>query len=75
MPSILSLFGQNVRFRRQSLGFTQAELAARADIDRAYISNIEQGRKNISLTTLQKLADSLEVEPAQLLFADTEQNS
>ncbi len=67
MDSLLTIAGRNVRQRRKALGLTQLDLAVRADIDRAYVSDIERGIQNISLTTLQKVADALDASPYDLL--------
>ena len=63
----LSAFGANLKRLRQAAGFTQAELAGKADLHAQYVSASERGEINISLVNLMKLARALEVEPAALL--------
>ena len=53
---ICSRFGARVRHLRQSHQMTQLEMAARFGIDRTYISDVERGRKSISLPTLEVIA-------------------
>ena len=54
------------RFRAQK-GWTQAELAARAGIAQANLSNIEKGKQDITVSTLERVASALEVKPAALI--------
>ena len=51
----------NLRAARRRLGLSQEALALTADIDRAYLSRIERGLANPSLTTLAKLAHALQM--------------
>jgi transcriptional regulator with XRE-family HTH domain len=57
-----------LRELRLALGFTQAQLAARAGVRRATVSRLENGRVTaIDLRVLEQLADLLGVEPGFLL--------
>jgi len=56
---ILKAFGQSLRARREALNLSQEELAFRSEVHRTYISELERGIKNPSLTTLEKLAVAL----------------
>ena len=57
-----------LRELRLALGFTQAQLAARAGVRRATLSRLENDRVTaIDLRVLEKLADVLAVEPGFLL--------
>lgn len=59
--------GQAVKDRRTKLGFSQQDLAGDSDMERSYISAVENGRKYIRVDTLVRLADALEIEPWALL--------
>ena len=59
---IASHIGQAVRKHRQTLRLTQEELAGRADFDRTYIGQIEQGRRNPTMISLQRVAHALGLE-------------
>lgn len=59
-------FGLAVRARRTVLGLSQEELGFRADFDRTYVSGIERGERNPSLTSLFRLASALEVQVSDL---------
>ena len=61
------VLAQNVRRIRKATGMSQEALALEAGIDRTYISGIERGLRNPSVTLLAKLSDCLKCEPADLL--------
>ena len=48
-----------IRNRRKTLGITLAELSERVDIRATTICDIENGKRNPSLTTLLRLTDAL----------------
>lgn len=52
---------------RKSLKMTQEDLAGKADMDRSYLSEIENGHKNMSIGTLKKIARAMEINIADLL--------
>lgn len=56
-----------IRERRISLGVSQEELGNRADLHRTYISDIEAGRRNLSLRSLFRLALGLGLSVSDLL--------
>ena len=53
--------------RRQELGLSQAELAQITGIHRTYVSDLENGKRNFSLGTLNALAKSLEITVTELI--------
>lgn len=55
-----------VKLRKQK-NLTQEDLAGLAEIDRSYLSEIENGYKNISVQTLKKIADALGAKLSTLL--------
>ncbi|WP_343745814.1 helix-turn-helix transcriptional regulator [Chitinophaga sp.] len=54
--------GKNIRAVRKAVGLTQLDIEVRTGIDRADISKIENGKKNIELYTIVKLAEAMEAE-------------
>lgn len=60
----------NIRATRINKGLTQIELAEKAEIAQAYLSEIENGKTKPSLTVLERLADALDVSIVEL-FKDT----
>ena len=65
-------FGANVRRLREAKGLSQEAFGFAAGIDRTYVSGIERGARNPTLTVAQKFADGLGV-PLWRLFADDPQ--
>ena len=59
--------GQNVRRLRQAKGWSQEELAHHADLHRTYISGIERGVRNPTVTIVEALARTLETTASELL--------
>lgn len=59
--------GRRVAELREEIGATQAELAERLGMDVANYQRIEHGRTNLTLRTLVRLAEALEVEPREIL--------
>lgn len=49
-----------IKLRRRALGFSQEDLAGHCQLDRPYISLIEVGRKQPTLSVLLRLADGLQ---------------
>lgn len=62
-------FGQRIRALRTAAGLTQEDLAAHCGLFRTYMSRIETGVANPTLTMIHALAQSLGVSVAEL-FAD-----
>jgi transcriptional regulator with XRE-family HTH domain len=60
--------GKRLRALREVKGLSQGDIERRSGLLRSYISRVEGGYTAPSLTTLEKFAKALEVEPYQLLF-------
>lgn len=63
---INQIVGQNIRELRRMRRFSQEELAHRAGIDRSYLSELENGLKNIGLSTIAYVAHALSVKVTDL---------
>lgn len=59
--------GEELRSARAALGISQEELAFRADLDRTYISHLENGHKSPTVDVLFRLAEELGVTASSLL--------
>lgn len=59
--------GVNVRRLREEKGWSQEELAFDTGMHRTYISGIERGVRNPTITVVEKIARKLEVGPEKLL--------
>jgi transcriptional regulator with XRE-family HTH domain len=55
-----------MRERRKQLGWSQEELAHRADVDRSYVGGVERGERNVTFLMLCRLSDALELSVAEL---------
>lgn len=64
---ILLALGQLVKQQRTVLGISQEELGLRANLDRTYISGVERGVRNPSITAVVSLASGLGITVANLL--------
>lgn len=60
-------FGQRLRDIRISKNLTQENLAAKAGLDRTYVSSCERGKRNVTLEVVYKLSDALGVSPKELV--------
>ena len=59
---IKARFGQAVRKRRHELQLSQEDLAIRAGLHRTYIADVERGKRNISLESINRLIIALELQ-------------
>ena len=61
-------FGARLRQIRKAVKpkLTQEALADIAGLDRSYMGRIERGEKNVSLVNINRIADALKVEAAEL---------
>jgi transcriptional regulator with XRE-family HTH domain len=66
IPDVRERFGDAVRSRREALGLTQEEFSERARIHRTYLSDVERGRRNLSLVNIEHIADALELKLSEL---------
>ena len=60
-------FGQRIRNPRKKRGWTQTYMASHTGLGSVYISQLEHGKKEPGLRTIEILALSFEMTPAELL--------
>ena len=60
-------FGRILREQRQARGLSQEALALEAGVDRTFVSQLERGIRQPTLTTLWKLAGVLRIAPSELV--------
>ena len=53
--------GNRIKELRNNLGISQEELGFRSGVHRTYIASLEVGKRNISIATLEKIVDALEI--------------
>ncbi len=64
--------GERIRYIRKRNGYTQEQLALECDLSVPYISQVENGRKSVSLNALLQIADALECTLDSLVFGEEE---
>lgn len=62
-----TIFGQVLQELRTRRGFTQDQLAERADTERSHISALERAEKGPALATIFSLANALEVSAGEMI--------
>lgn len=67
MSDVKVLFGQKLRKIRKKQRISQERLAERAGLHRTYVSSVERGERNVSLSTIEKFAHALGVKMSQLM--------
>jgi transcriptional regulator with XRE-family HTH domain len=68
-------FGKVVRSLRDARGWSQEQLAARAELNRSYMGEIERASAMPSLATAAKLAVALELPLSRLIRSCEEDGS
>lgn len=53
--------GMRIRYLRSEMGLSQEKLALKAGIDRTYLAGIESGKRNATITSIEKIVKALEV--------------
>ncbi|MMZ62929.1 anaerobic benzoate catabolism transcriptional regulator [compost metagenome] len=62
---ITEYVGEQVRIIRKSKNYTQEQLGEKVGLPQPYIGGIERGERNISLDTLERILEALEVSPGE----------
>lgn len=65
--NIYEQLGKRIAFLRKEKNLSQMEFALLCDINRNYLCDLENGRRNPSLLILNKIAKALEIDMAYLL--------
>ncbi len=61
--------GQRVRQLRKELELSQEALALKSEVDRTYVTDVEAGRRNVSLEILERLIKGLDVSVADFFYS------
>ena len=59
--------GENIKKIRTRKGMSQGDICRALDMDRGYMSAIENGKKNITIFQLERLARALDISVDKLL--------
>jgi transcriptional regulator with XRE-family HTH domain len=66
-----TLLAKNLQGLRELYEMTQEDLAGAAEIDRSYVSMIENGKFAASIDMIEKIADAFHVAIDEMLHPDT----
>jgi transcriptional regulator with XRE-family HTH domain len=67
MAEISTKLGKNLKRIRTAKKLSQGAISRKLEVHRAYISGIENGKRNPTLATIQKLAEALGVSADELI--------
>lgn len=67
MVSVLKRLGLRVRQLREARKWSQEDFAEKANLHRTYVSGIERGTRNPTLTVLSRIAEGFGITLDQLL--------
>jgi len=67
MKNISTKIGKNLKRIRTEKKMSQGDISRKLGMDRGYISGVENGKRNPTLATIQKLANALGVSADELL--------
>ena len=67
MAEISTKLGKNLKRIKTAKKLSQGAISRKLEVHRAYISGIENGKRNPTLATIQKLAEALGVSADELL--------
>lgn len=59
--------GRNLRAHRQAKGLSQEAFADELGVHRTYMGGVERGERNLTLKSLEKIAQQIDVDPLALL--------
>lgn len=67
--------GNTIKLVRKKRGYTQSQLADRADISVSHLCLLEKGKRDPSLSTIEAISNALSIPVSVLIFlaADNEQ--
>lgn len=62
----MKLVGLKIKEIRKSQKYTQDQLAEKCGLQTSYLAGVERGDRNITLQTLEKIIEGLEIVPANI---------
>jgi transcriptional regulator with XRE-family HTH domain len=65
--ALLVQLGKRIQMLRKKKGWTQTDMAVYLDLNRGHISDIELGKREVGIITLQVIARGLDTTMARLL--------
>jgi len=67
---IKTKIGLRIKEIRTELNLTQEAVAWKSEVDRSFMNHVENGRRNISIESLEKILAGLEVTPKEFFDND-----
>lgn len=64
---IIRVVAETVKQARKAAGLSQEDLAFEAGVDRTYVSQVERGKRNVTIVVLARIAKALKTSPDRLL--------
>ncbi|NCC18622.1 MAG: XRE family transcriptional regulator [Bacteroidia bacterium] len=64
------LIGKRLKELRTEKGLSQEKFSFMCELDRTYIASIEQGRRNVSIVNIEKIAKALDMSIYEFLNSD-----
>jgi transcriptional regulator with XRE-family HTH domain len=65
-----SSIGKRIRELRNAKSLTQEEVAWKSELDRTFMNHVENGRRNISIESLEKICSGLEISVKEFFNSD-----
>lgn len=59
--------GKNLKRIRNAKGISQGEISRKLEVDKSFVSNIENGKTNPTLSTIAKIAKAIGVSVGELM--------
>jgi transcriptional regulator with XRE-family HTH domain len=60
--------GANIRADRHARGLSQEEMADQIGVHRTYLGGVERGERNLTLRSLEHMAEMIGVDPVALII-------
>jgi transcriptional regulator with XRE-family HTH domain len=67
LSDVVVRFGNRLREIRKGKGISPEKLAELANLHRTYVNDVERGRRNVTLVTIESLARALDIPMATLM--------
>ena len=61
------IFRKNVIYYRKSINISQEKLAELSNLSTNYIGDIERGNRKVTIDTIEKIANGLNIDPSLLI--------
>jgi transcriptional regulator with XRE-family HTH domain len=69
--NILQIISKKMKLYRNKKGLSQEKLAEKSNLHRTYIGAVERAEKNLTIKSLSKIANALEID-IEMLFTQNE---